>query len=153
MTDQTDHPLKIRITEAMKDAMRARAKERLAAVRLILTEFKKIEVDERVDVDDTRALSVMEKMIKQRRESIKQYEAGGRPELAAVEQAEIAVIQEFMPQALSEAEVAAIIAGAIKQTGATAMKDMGAVMNIARPQLAGRADMGLVSQLVKKQLA
>ncbi len=153
MTDQTDHPLKIRITEAMKDAMRARAKERLAAIRLILTEFKKIEVDERADVDDTRALSVMEKMIKQRRESIKQYEAGNRPELAAVEQAEIDVIQEFMPKALSDAEVAAIIADAIKQTGATAMKDMGAVMNIARPQLAGRADMGLVSQLVKKQLS
>ena len=148
-----DHPLKARITEAMKDAMKARAKERLAAIRLILTEFKKIEVDERIDVDDTRALSVMEKMIKQRRESIKQYEAGGRPELAASEQAEIDVIQEFMPQALSEAEVAAIIADAIKQTGATAMKDMGAVMNIARPQLAGRADMGLVSQLVKKQLS
>ena len=148
-----DHPLKIRITEAMKDAMRAREKERLAAIRLILTEFKKIEVDERIDVDDTRALSIMEKMIKQRRESIKQYEAGGRPELAASEQAEINVIQEFMPKALSEAEVAAIIADAIKQTGATAIKDMGAVMNLARPQLAGRADMGLVSQLVKKQLS
>jgi uncharacterized protein YqeY len=148
-----DHPLKIRITEAMKDAMRARAKERLAAIRLILTEFKKIEVDERIDVDDARALGLMEKMIKQRRESIKQYEAGNRAELAAVEQAEIDVIQEFMPAALSEAEVAAIIADAIKQTGATAMKDMGAVMNIARPQLAGRADMGLVSQLVKKQLS
>jgi uncharacterized protein len=148
-----DHPLKIRLTEAMKDAMKARAKERLAAIRLILTEYKKIEVDERIDVEDSRGLSLMEKMIKQRRESIKQYEAGGRPELAAVEQAEIDVIQEFMPQALSEAEVAAIIAAAIKQTGATAMKDMGAVMNIARPQLAGRADMGLVSQLVKKQLS
>ncbi len=148
-----DHPLKIRITEAMKDAMRARAKERLAAIRLILTEYKKIEVDERIDVDDPRALGLMEKMIKQRRESIKQYEAGGRAELAAVEQAEIDVIQEFMPAALGEAEIAAIIADAIKQTGATAMKDMGAVMNIARPQLAGRADMGLVSQLVKKQLS
>ena len=148
-----DHPLKIRLTEAMKDAMKARAKERLAAIRLILTEFKKIEVDERIDVEDSRGLSLMEKMIKQRRESIKQYEAGNRPELAAVEQAEIDVIQEFMPQALSEAEVAAIIAAAIKQAGATAMKDMGAVMNIARPQLAGRADMGLVSQLVKKQLS
>jgi uncharacterized protein YqeY len=148
-----DHPLKIRLTEAMKDAMRARAKERLAAIRLVLTEFKKIEVDERIDVDDTRALSLMEKMIKQRRESIKQYEAGGRAELAAVEQAEIDVIQEFMPASLSEAEVADIIAKAIKETGATAMKDMGAVMNIARPQLAGRADMGLVSQLVKKQLS
>jgi uncharacterized protein YqeY len=148
-----DHALKVRISEAMKDAMRARAKERLAAIRLILTEFKKIEVDERIDVDDTRALSLMEKMVKQRRESIKQYEAGGRPELAAVEQAEIDVIQEFMPAELSEAEIADIIAKAIKDSGATAMKDMGAVMNLARPQLAGRADMGLVSQLVKKQLS
>lgn len=148
-----DHPLKARIVEAMKDAMKARAKERLATIRLILTEFKKIEVDERIDVDDTRALGVMEKMVKQRRESIKQYEAGGRPELAANEQAEIDVIQEFMPQALSEDEVAAIVADAIKQTGATAVKDMGAVMNLVRPQLAGRADMGLVSQLVKKQLS
>lgn len=133
--------------------MRARAKERLNAIRLILTEFKKIEVDERIDVDDTRALSLMEKMIKQRRESIKQYQAGNRAELAAVEQAEIDVIQEFMPAALGEAEIAAILAQAIKDTGATAMKDMGAVMNLARPQLAGRADMGLVSQLVKKQLS
>lgn len=148
-----DHPLKIRLTEAMKNAMRARAKERLNAIRLVLTEFKKIEVDERIDVDDTRALSLMEKMIKQRRESIKLYQAGARAELAAVEQAEIDVIQEFMPAALGEAEVAAIIAKAIKDSGATAMKDMGAVMNLARPQLAGRADMGLVSQLVKKQLS
>ncbi len=147
-----DHPLKIRLTEAMKDAMRARAKERLNAIRLVLTEFKKIEVDERIDVDDTRALSLMEKMLKQRRESIKLYQAGNREELAAVEQAEIDVIQEFMPAALGEAEIAAILAKAIKDTGATAMKDMGAVMNLARPQLAGRADMGLVSQLVKKQL-
>ena len=147
-----DHPLKIRLTEAMKDALRARAKERLNAIRLVLTEFKKIEVDERIDVDDTRALSLMEKMLKQRRESIKLYQAGNREELAAVEQAEIDVIQEFMPAALGEAEIAAILAKAIKDTGATAMKDMGAVMNLARPQLAGRADMGLVSQLVKKQL-
>ena len=147
-----DHPLKIRLTEAMKDAMRARAKERLNAIRLVLTEFKKIEVDERIDVDDTRALSLMEKMLKQRRESIKLYQAGNREELAAVEQAEIDVIQEFMPAALGEAEIAAILAKAIKDTGATALKDMGAVMNLARPQLAGRADMGLVSQLVKKQL-
>ena len=140
-----DHPLKIRLTEAMKDAMRARAKERLNAIRLVLTEFKKIEVDERIDVDDTRALSLMEKMLKQRRESIKLYQAGNREELAAVEQAEIDVIQEFMPAALGEAEIAAILAKAIKDTGATAMKDMGAVMNLARPQLAGRADMGLVT--------
>jgi uncharacterized protein len=148
-----DHPLKIRVTEAMKDAMRARDRERLGALRLILAEFKKIEVDERIDVDDARALSLMERMIKQRRESIKQYEAAGRMELAAAEQAEIEVIQEFMPVALSEAEVADIIARAIKDSGATAMKDMGTVMNLARPQLAGRADMGLVSLLVKKQLS
>lgn len=148
-----DHPIKARIVEAMKDAMRAREKERLGAIRLILAEFKKIEVDERQDVTDERAISVLDKMVKQRRDSIKQYEAGGRPELAAAEQAEIDVIQTFLPAALSEAEIADIIKAAIAQTGATSMKEMGAVMNIARPQLLGRADMGLVSQLVKKLLS
>jgi uncharacterized protein YqeY len=147
-----DHPIKARIVNAMKDAMRAREKERLNAIRLMLAELKKIEVDERVDVDDTRALVILDKMVKQRRESIKQYEAGNRPELAAVEQAEIDVIQEFLPAALSEAEISAIISTAITEAGASSMKDMGAVMNIARPQLLGRADMGLVSQLVKKLL-
>jgi len=148
-----DHPLKARITEAMKDAMRAREKERLQTIRLILTEFKRIEVDERVDVDDARAVGLLDKMVKQRRESVKQYQAGGREDLAATELAEIDVIQQFMPAALSEAEVAAIIAKAVAEVGATSMKDMGAVMNIARPQLTGRTDMGLVSQLVKKQLS
>jgi len=148
-----DHPIKARIVEAMKDAMRAREKDRLGAIRLILAEFKKIEVDERVDVDDTRAIAVLDKMVKQRRESIKQYEAGGRPELATVEQTEIDLIQQFLPVALSESEVADIIKQAIAQTGATDMKAMGAVMNIARPQLMGRADMGLVSQLVKQLLS
>lgn len=148
-----DHPIKARIVDAMKDAMRAREKDRLNAIRLILADFKKIEVDERVDVDDTRAVSVLDKMVKQRRDSIKQYEAGGRPELAAVEQAEIEVIQQFLPAALSEAEVADIIKQAISESGATDMKGMGAVMNIARPQLIGRADMGLVSQLVKQLLS
>ncbi len=148
-----DHPLKARITEAMKDAMRAREKERLGAIRLILSELKKIEVDERIDVDDTRVISVLDKMVKQRRESIKLYEAGNRPELAAVEQAEIDVIQNFMPAAVSEAEISDILAKAISEAGASSMKDMGAVMNIARPQLVGRADMGVVSQLVKKLLS
>ena len=148
-----DHPIKARITEAMKGAMRAREKERLGTIRLILADFKKIEVDERIDVDDTRAVSVLDKMVKQRRESIKQYEAGGRPELAAAEQAEIEVISEFLPAALSEDEVKAIINKAIAESGASGMKDMGAVMNIARPQLTGRADMGQVSQLVKQLLA
>ena len=148
-----DHPLKARITEAMKDAMRAREKERLGAIRLIWSELKKIEVDERIDVDDTRVISVLDKMVKQRRESIKLYEAGNRPELAAVEQAEIDVIQNFMPAAVSEAEISDILAKAISEAGASSMKDMGAVMNIARPQLVGRADMGVVSQLVKKLLS
>lgn len=148
-----DHPIKARITEAMKDAMRARDKDRLGAIRLILTEFKKIEVDERQDVTDERAITVLDKMVKQRRDSIKQFEAGGRPELAAAEQAEVNVIQEFLPAALSESEIADIIKAAIAQVNATSMKEMGAVMNIARPQLMGRADMGLVSQLVKKLLS
>ncbi len=148
-----DHPLKAQITEAMKDAMRAREKERLGAIRLILSELKKIEVDERIDIDDTRVISVLDKMVKQRRESIKLYQAGGREELAAVEQAEIEVIQNFLPIALTADEIKAILDLAIGETGATSMKDMGAVMNIARPQLLGRADMGLVSQLVKQQLS
>ena len=148
-----DHPIKAKITEAMKEAMRARDKDRLGAIRLILAEFKKIEVDERQDVTDERAISVLDKMVKQRRDSIKQYEAGGRPELAAAEQAEVTVIQEFLPAALSEAEISDIIKAAMTQVGATSMKEMGAVMNIARPQLMGRADMGLVSQLVKKLLS
>jgi len=148
-----DHPLKARIVEAMKDAMRARAKERLATIRLILADFKKVEVDERIDVDDARALTLLDKMVKQRRESIKQYQAGGREELAAAEQAEIEVINDFLPAALDEAEIRSIISQAIADTGAASMKDMGAVMNLARPQLLGRADMGLVSQLVKQLLS
>lgn len=148
-----DHPIKARIVEAMKDAMRAREKERLGTIRLILAEFKKVEVDERIDVDDERAVGLLDKMVKQRRESIKQYEAGGRAELAAVEQAEIVVIQDFLPAALSDEEIAAIVRQAIAESGATDMKGMGAVMNIARPQLTGRADMGKVSALVKQLLA
>ncbi|MDR0779171.1 MAG: GatB/YqeY domain-containing protein [Pseudomonadales bacterium] len=148
----TDHPIKARIVAAMKDAMRAHEKERLGAIRLILAEFKRIEVDERIDVDDSRALGVLDKMVKQRRESIKQYDAGGRPELAAVEQAEIDVIQTFLPTALSAAEIDAIIQAAIAASGASSMKDMGAVMNSARPQLLGRADMGMVSQRIKQLL-
>lgn len=148
-----DHPLKARIVAAMKDAMRAHEKARLATIRLILAEFKRVEVDERIDVDDTRAITLLDKMVKQRRESIKQYEAGNRPELAAIEQAEIDVIQTFLPAALSAAEIGTIIAQAVQNAGATSMKDMGAVMNLARPQLQGRADMAVVSQLVKQQLS
>ena len=122
-------------------------------VRLILSACKQIEVDERIELDDARVLAVLDKMVKQRRESIKQYEAANRAELAEQEQLEIDVIQDFLPKALSEDEISAIIAAAIAETGASSMKDMGAVMNIARPQLMGRADMGVVSQLVKKQLS
>ncbi len=147
-----DHPIKARIVEAMKDAMRARAKDRLSAIRLILAEFKKVEVDERIDVDDTRAISLLDKMVKQRRESIRQYTDGGRAELAAVEQAEIDIIQEFLPAALSDDEISTLIDNAVQSTGASSMKDMGAVMNVIRPELTGRADMGKVSQLVKQKL-
>src|SRR5262245_26728074 len=114
-----DHPIKARISEAMKNAMRAREKERLDTIRLILAEFKKIEVDERIDVPDERAITILDKMVKQRRESIKQYELGNRPELAAKEQAEIEVIQTFLPAALSEAEISDVISKAIKEVGAT----------------------------------
>lgn len=144
--------LKAGITDAMKDAMRARDKGRLSTIRLILADIKKVEVDERIELDDTRIVAILDKMVKQRRESIKQYEAAGRSELAAVEQAEIAVIQDFLPEAMAEDELHTIISKAIDETGASSMQDMGAVMNLVRPQVMGRADMGQVSQLVKKLL-
>lgn len=144
--------LKATITEAMKAAMKAREKERLSAIRLILAEFKRIEVDERIDIDDARCLAVLDKMCKQRRDSIKQYEDAGRDELAAVEYAEIEVIQDFLPQALTEAELDALIAQAIAESGADSIKGMGQVMAILKPQIQGRADVGQVSQRVKSRL-
>lgn len=148
----SESTLKEQITEAMKAAMRAKDKERLGAVRLILAEIKKIEVDERIDPDDARITSVMDKMVKQRRDSIKQYEDAGRDELAAKEQAEIDVIQEFLPSQLSEAEIEAIVAEAVAATGAASMQDMGKVMGQVKPKVVGRADMGVVSQKVKAAL-
>ena len=148
----SESPLKITITDAMKDAMRAKDKERLGTVRLILSEIKKVEVDERIDPDDSRIIFIMDKMVKQRRESIKQYTDGGRPELADKEQAEIEVIQEFLPQPLTDAEIDAIIADAIASTGAASMQDMGKVMGAIKGQLTGRADMGAVSQKIKAAL-
>ena len=145
--------LKQRITDAMKDAMRAKEKARLGAIRLILAELKRIEVDERIDLDDTRVLAVLDKMLKQRRDSISQYEAADRQDLADVERAEVEVIQEFMPAALSEDEITEIIDAAVASTGASSMQGMGAVMGIIKPQLQGRADMGKVSQLVKARLS
>ena len=140
------------IKEAVKAAMRAKAKERLATLRLITSEFKRVEVDERVEIDDDRALVILDKMCKQRRDSIAQYQSAGREDLAAVEQAEIDVISEYLPAALSEDELSTMVAAAISETGASGMQDMGKVMAIIKPQAQGRADMAQVSKLVKAQL-
>ena len=149
----TDHPLKISITDAMKDAMRAKDKPRLSTVRLMLSELKRIEVDERIDLPEDRIISILDKMIKQRRDSVKQYTDGDRLDLANIESAEIEMIQEFMPTAMSEKEITAIVNKATTDSGATSMQDMGKVMNEVRPQLAGRADMAVVSKLVKQLLS
>ena len=148
----SDCPLKQRLVEAMKDAMRARDKPRLGTIRLALSGIKQVEVDERIDPDDTRVTSILDKMIKQRRESISQFEVAGRAELVAQEQLEIEVIQEFLPQALSESEIEQIVSAALAETGAESMKDMGKVMGLVKPQLVGRADMGIVSQKIKTAL-
>ena len=147
-----DSPLKAHINEAMKAAMRAKEKERLGTIRLVLAEIKKVEVDERIDPDDVRVTSILDKMVKQRRDSIKQFTDAGRDELAAKEQTEIEVIQEFLPQPLSEEEIASLIEEAIASTGATSMQDMGKVMGLLKPQMAGKADMGKVSGLIKQRL-
>jgi len=136
----------------MKTAMKARDKERLSTIRLILAEFKRIEVDERIDVDDARALAVLDKMVKQRRDSAEQFTSAGRDELAATENAEIAVIQEYLPAQLSEEELIAMVDAAIAASDATGMQAMGPVMGQLKPQLQGRADIGAVSQLVKSRL-
>lgn len=147
-----DSPLKAQINEAMKAAMRAKERERLGTIRLVLAEIKKVEVDERIDPDDVRVTSILDKMVKQRRDSIKQFTDAGRDELAAKEQTEIEVIQEFLPQPLSEEEIASLIEEAIASTGATSMQDMGKVMGLLKPQMAGKADMGKVSGLIKQRL-
>ena len=149
MTEQT---LKARIKDEMKAAMKAKAKQRLTTIRAIQAEIKRIEVDERIDVDDARLLAVLDKMCKQRRDSIQQYTDGGRADLAEVEQAEMEIIQEFLPAQLSEDEIKALITDAIASTGAESMKDMGKVMGALKPQLQGRADMGEVSKLIKGSL-
>ncbi len=149
----SDTSLADTIKAAQKAAMKAREKERLGTLRLILSEFKRIEVDERIEVDDARALQVLDKMVKQRRDSAQQYTDAGREELAATENAEIAVIQEFLPQPLSEEELNTMIDAAIARADATGMAAMGAVMGALKPQLQGRADMGAVSSLVKQRLA
>ncbi|MFM1896577.1 MAG: hypothetical protein RLZZ385_1651 [Pseudomonadota bacterium] len=147
-----DSPLKQKLTDAMKDAMRAKDKERLGTIRLALSEVKRVEVDERIDPDDTRILAILDKMVKQRKESIRQYEAGNRQDLADQEQAEIAILQEFLPEAISAAELDSLLQAAIAETGAASIKDMGKVMGIVRPQLMGRADMADVSNRIKALL-
>jgi uncharacterized protein YqeY len=140
------------IKAAMKYAMKSRARERLATIRLIQSEFKRVEVDERIELDEARVLAILDKMVKQRRDSQAQYEDAGRAELAAQEAAEIAVIQEFLPAQLSDDELEALIDEAIRAAGASGMQAMGTVMGSLKPQLAGRADMGKVSQAVKARL-
>ena len=148
----SNDPLTATIKAAMKAAMKAREKERLGTIRLILSEFKRIEVDERIEVDDARALVVLDKMVKQRRDSADQFQKAGRDELAAQENFEISVIQEYLPAQLSEAELVAMVDEAIAASGATGMQAMGAVMGQLKPKLQGRADIGAVSQLVKARL-
>ena len=145
--------LKERVTSDMKDAMRAKAAARLSTIRLLLAAIKQREVDERIELTDADVLGIVDKMIKQRRDSIAQFEAGRREDLAAAERAEIEVLQAYMPQPLSDAEIQDLIGAAIASTGASGMAAMGKVMAVLRPQLAGRADLGAVSAQVKARLA
>lgn len=145
--------LKSRITEDMKQAMRSKDAERLSAIRLLLAAIKQREIDERTALDDTQVLSIIDKMVKQRRDSIAQFEAARRNDLVAKEQFELGVLQAYMPQALTETEIDAAIAEAIANTSAAGPKDMGRVMQILKPALAGRADLTAVSTRVKERLS
>lgn len=145
--------LKQRLQTEVKTCMKAGDKLRLAAIRLIMSAIKQIEVDERIEVDDQRLLSILDKMAKQRRESIAQFETAGRDDLIQQEQFELELIQEYLPEALSKAEIDQLIQAAIAQTGAASMRDMGKVMGILKPDLQGRADMSAVSAQIKSQLA
>jgi uncharacterized protein YqeY len=145
--------LKAQIIDDMKTAMKGGEKARLGVIRLITAAIKQREVDERIELDDEQVLIVLDKMVKQRRDSIKQYTDAGREDLAAIEEAEVEIIQAYLPAALSEDEVAAIVEAAIAQTGATSMADIGKVMGIVKPQVQGRGDMGAVSGIVKQKLS
>lgn len=149
----TTSAIKGQILEDMKVAMRSQDKERLATIRLILAALKQREVDERIELADEHVLAILDKMVKQRRESITQYEAGNRPDLVQKEQAEIQVIQHYLPTQLSDSEIISAIEAAIRESGATSAKDMGKVMAILKPKLQGRADIGAVSGKVKDKLA
>jgi len=149
----SESPLKKEINEAMKTALRAKQKARLGTIRLALAEIKKIEIDERIDPDDARIVSILDKMIKQRRESIRQFEAAGRDELVAQEKEEIEVLKDFLPQPIAEEELDKIIDKAISDSGAESMQDMGKVMGIIKPQVIGKADMAIVSSKIKSVLS
>ncbi len=145
-------PLKDRLTADMKLAMKAREKQRLGSIRLALAAIKQIEVDERRDLSEDDVIAVITKMVKQRRDSIQQYTDAGRDELAAIEQAEIDILIDYLPQQLTESEISALLDQAIAETGASSMKDMGALMGALRPKVQGRADMQQVSKMVKSRL-
>jgi uncharacterized protein YqeY len=144
--------LKGQITEDMKSAMKAGEKDRLKVVRLILAAIKQVEVDKRIELDDAAVLSVLDKMVKQRRDSVEQFEKGGREDLADIEKAEIVVLETYLPEQLSDAELDAMIDDAISSTGAESIRDMGKVMGQIKGQAAGRADMGAVGAKVKARL-
>ncbi|WP_207063618.1 GatB/YqeY domain-containing protein [Motiliproteus sp. SC1-56] len=147
-----DCPLKIQIKDAQKAAMRAKDKARLQTVRSIMAELKRVEVDERIELDDARVLAILDKMQKQRRDSIAQFESAGREDLIEVEKNELEVIKTFLPAQLTDDEIDQLIAEAINQTGASSMKEMGQVMGALKPKLQGRADMGSVSKRIKARL-
>ena len=148
----SDISLKQTLTNDMKASMKGGDKKRLGVIRLVLAAIKQIEVDERIEPDDSRVLAVLDKMVKQRRESISQYKDAGREDLWQQEEFEISILKDFLPEALSEAEIAQLITKAIADTGASSIKDMGKVMGIIKPQMQGRADMGAVSGIIKAQL-
>ncbi|MBS1184836.1 MAG: hypothetical protein H6R09_437 [Proteobacteria bacterium] len=145
--------LKLRITDDMKAAMRAKETARLGTIRLLLAAVKQKEVDERTELDDAAVSSIVEKLIKQRKDSISQFQAAGRADLVAAEQAELVVLQTYLPEQLSASEVEAAVDAAIAESGASSARDMGKVMGLLKPRLAGRADMGQVSALIKARLA
>ena len=145
--------LKTQLTDDMKTAMKAGDKERLGVIRLVNAAIKQKEVDERIELDDAQVLAVLDKMVKQRRDSVSQYDAAGREDLAGIERNEIAVIEHYLPARMSEAEIEDVIDATMRETGATGAADMGKLMALLKPRLAGRADMGDVSKLVKQRLA
>ncbi|MFP6806921.1 MAG: GatB/YqeY domain-containing protein [Pseudomonadales bacterium] len=145
--------LKLQIEAEVKDAMRARAKQRLGVLRLTMAELKRVEIDERIELDDDRVLVILDKMSKQRRDSLTQYEAAGRDDLAAQESFELTLLKEFMPEQLSSDELKSLVDDAMKEVGASTIRDMGKVMGILKPKVQGRADMGEVGGLVKAALA